>query len=33
MPEPLPIIQAYPIITTIIEYVLVVGLIYWMYQA
>ena len=33
MPEPLPIIQMYPIITTIIEYVLVIGLIYWMYQA
>ena len=29
-PEPLPIFQSYPILTNIVEFVLVIGLLYWM---
>jgi hypothetical protein len=28
--EPLPIFQTYPILTTIVEFILIVGLIHWM---
>jgi len=30
IPEPLPVFQTYPFLTTIVEFILVIGVIYWM---
>jgi len=32
-PEPLPIFQSYPTLTTIVEVILVVGVLYWMKES
>jgi len=30
IPEPLPVFQTYPFLATIVEFILVIGVIYWM---